>query len=583
LPDGGYVQRRLAAILAADVVGYSAMMELAQEATYARVSELRRKVIEPSLARYQGRLIKTAGDGFFAEFSSPVAALRCALQIQDELADAEDPLRLRMGLNLGDVIVDQQGDVFGDGINIASRLEALAAPGGILISDKVHSEVEGNLDIDFEDKGVQRLKNIKRPVRAYAVAIKSAHATRSTLSAGETAAPLVPAKPSIAVLPFQNMSGDPEQEYFADGMVEDIITALSRFRSLLVIARNTSFTYKGKSVDVKQVGRQLGVRYVLEGSVRKAGDRVRITGQLVDAETGAHLWADKVDGALEDVFDLQDQVTSSVVGAIAPAVELAETERTRRKPTANLDSYDLYLRGSSAIWEGRLKEAISYFKQAIERDERYAEAYGLCAGAYVVLQAYAGVSAGPEEKVEAVRFANMAATLGTDDALALVRAAQALVYFDCQYERAIAMADRAVALNPNLASVWLIRGWVLRLCGKPEESIKSFSRALQFSELDPARFGAYSGISYGCFQLGRYEEGCVWAAKALQKYENSLYLIALIVNAVRAGREDEARSAVARLLRVAPGSRVSLVKQLIPPRSGVEAIALALLDAGVPE
>jgi adenylate cyclase len=579
LPEGD-VQRRLAAILAADVVGYSAMMEHAQEATYARIGELRRDVIEPSLAGHQGRLIKTTGDGFFAEFSSPVAALRCAVQIQDQLAGAKDSLRLRMGLNLGDVIVDQHGDVYGDGINIAARLEGLAAPGGILISAKVHSEVEGNVDLDFEDRGEQRLKNITRPIRAYAVGTKASHAADSAVRA---ALPPVPHKPSIAVLPFQNMSGDPEQEYFADGTVEDIITALSRFKSLHVIARNTSFSYKGKAVDIKQVGRALGVRYVLEGSVRKAGGRVRITGQLIDAETGAHLWADKIDGALEDVFDLQDQVTSSVVGAIAPAVELAETERTRRKPTANLDSYDLFLRGSSAIWEGRLKEAISYFKQAIEKDDRYAEAYGLCAGAYVVLQSYGGVAISPEEKVEAIRFANMAATLGTDDSLTLVRAAQALVYFDNQYERAIAMADRAVALNPNLASVWLIRGWVLGMSGKSEESVNSFSRVLQFSELDPARIGAYSGISYGCFNLGKYDEGCAWAAKALQKYENALYLIPLIANAIRAGRIDEARNAVARLSQIAPGFRVARFREVLNSRDSGESLAQALCDAGVPE
>jgi adenylate cyclase len=574
------VQRRLAAILAADVVGYSAMMEHAQESTYVRIGDLRRNVIEPNLASYQGRLIKTTGDGFFVEFSSPVAALRCALDIQNELARDENALRLRIGLNLGDVIVDQQGDIYGDGINVASRLESLAAPGGILISGKVYSEVEGNLDIEVVDRGEQQLKNIKKPIRAYAVVTRSPQSLRpkqSILGLPADSSPI----PSIAVLPFQNMSGDPEQEYFSDGMVEDIITALSRFKSLRVIARNTSFTYKGKPIDVKQVGRELGVRYVLEGSVRKVGGRVRITGQLIDAETGAHLWADKIDGALEHVFDLQDHVTSSVVGAIAPAVEFAETERTRRKPTANLDSYDLFMRGSAAIWEGHLKEAIRYFKQAIEKDDRYAEAYGLCAGAYVVLQSYAGAAISPDEKAEAIRFANMAAIFGTD-ALTLVRAAQALVYFDEQYDRASAMADHAVALNPNLASVWLIRGWVLRLCGKSEQSIESFSRALQFSELDPARFGAYSGVSYGCFHLGRYEEGAAWAVKALQKYENSLYLIPLIANSVRAGREEEAHNAMARLLKIAPDISVSRLKPLSPPRSGSELMIQALLEAGLP-
>ena len=578
MPDG-YVQRRLAAILAADVVGYSAMMEEAEEATYVEVGRLKRELIEPCLARHDGRLIKTTGDGFFAEFASPVAALRCAVEIQDRLALPEHSLRLRIGLNLGDVIIDQHGDVYGDGINIAARLEGMAEPGGILISGKVHNEVEGNLDIDFEDKGEQQLKNIKRPIRAYAVATKGSHQTVPTpVVVGATR---FPEKPSLAVLPFQNMSGDIEQEYFADGIVEDIITALSRFRWLLVIARNTSFTYKGKAVDIKQVGKELGVRYVLEGSVRKAGGRVRITGQLIEAETGSHLWADKVDGALADVFDLQDQVTRSVVGAIAPALELAEAERSRRKPTANLDSYDLFLRGSSAIWEGRLRDAIRHLKQAIQKDPRYAEAYGLCAGAYVVLQSYTGSTISSEEAAEAVRFADLAATLGTDDSLTLVRAAQALAYFGRQYERSMAMADRAIALNPNLASVWLVRGWVNSMSGNIEEAVQSFSRVLQFGELDPARTGAYSGLSYGCFDLGKYEEGCVWAEKALQKYENALYLIPLIANAYRAGRTDEAQSAVARLRKVSPNLKISLVAG--SRRRNIDDLNTALRQAGVPE
>jgi adenylate cyclase len=273
------IQRRLAAILAADVVGYSAMMERAEEATYAEIGRLKGDVFEPALTRFQGRLIKTTGDGIFAEFASPVLAVRCAKEIQEKVANG--PIQLRIGINLGDVIVDEQGDVFGDGINIAARLEGLAAPGGILISGKVQSEVEGKLDLRFEDRGQQQLKNMSKPVRAFAVrsgAEKENAAIRPAL--------VLPDKPSIAVLPFQNMSGDPEQEYFADGVVEDIITALSRFKSLFVIARNSSFTYKGKAVDIKLVGRELGVRYVLEGSVRRSNNRVRITAQLIDAETG---------------------------------------------------------------------------------------------------------------------------------------------------------------------------------------------------------------------------------------------------------------------------------------------------------
>jgi adenylate cyclase len=526
------------------------------------------------------------------EFPSVVDAVECAVAVEavmdqrNEGVPADRRMLFRIGINLGDILIEGE-DILGDGVNIAARLEGIAEPGGICISASAYDQVRGKVAVEFTDLGEQRLKNIDRPVRVYAAKSKG-HlemvAPGVLPSQPETKKPLrLPEKPSIAVLPFQNMSGDPEQEYFADGMVEDIITALSRFRPLLVIARNTSFIYKGKAVDIKQVGRELGVRYVLEGSVRRAGGRVRITGQLIDAETGAHLWADKVDGALKDVFKLQDQVTSSVVGAIAPAMQLAETERTRRKPTANLDSYDLFLRGSAAVWEGRLKEAIAYFKQAIEKDDRYAEAYGLCAGAYVVLQSYSGVPVSAEEEAEAVRFADLAATLGTDDALTLVRAAQALAYFGRQYDRALAMSDRAVALNPNLASVWLVRGWINSMCCNFEEAMNSFSRVLQFSELDPARIGAYCGISYGCAELGKYEEGCAWAEKALQKYENALYLIPLIANAVGATREDKARNAVARLLKVAPNFQVSRIGEYIRRRSSLEALAKALREAGLPE
>src|SRR5246500_1461804 len=289
-------RRRLAAILAADVAGYSASLQRAEEATYAEFERLKRELIAPSLSRHEGRLIKTTGDGALVEFASPWAAMRCAVEIQDHLASGDSSLRLRVGLNLGDVIVGEDGDLYGDGINIAVRLEGIADPGGILISEKVYSEVKGKLDVGFEDRGEQQLKNISKPVRTYAVCAGAHHAPTERLGS----APPLPDRPSIAVLPFENMSGDPEQEYFADGMVEEITTALSRFKWLFVIARNSSFTLRGKAVDVKEVGRSLGWRYVLEGSVRKASGKVRITGQLVDAVTGAHIWADRFERDMAD-------------------------------------------------------------------------------------------------------------------------------------------------------------------------------------------------------------------------------------------------------------------------------------------
>jgi len=314
------VERKLTAILAADVAGYSRLMGADEEGTLAQLKAHRRALIDPKIAEHRGRIVKTTGDGILVEFASVVDALRCAVEVQRGMVErnAEVPqnkrIEFRVGIHQGDVIIEG-GDMFGDGVNVAARLEALAEPGGICVSGRVQEDAEGKLEIAFENAGEQQLKNIARPVRVYRVRLSGA--------AGPSSRPALPLpdKPSIAMLPFQNMSGDPEQEYFADGIVEEIITALSRFQQLFVIARNSSFTYKGRAVDVKQVGRELGVRYVLEGSVRKAGNHERITGQLVDALTGAHLWADRFDGTLENIFELQDSVTASVVGAIAPKIE----------------------------------------------------------------------------------------------------------------------------------------------------------------------------------------------------------------------------------------------------------------------
>ncbi len=339
------VERRLAAILAADIAGYSRMMGADEEGTLARLKAVRAELIDPAIANHHGRIVKTTGDGMLVEFASVVDAMRCAIVWQNVMAERTEPpdsrFEWRIGINLGDVIIDGD-DIFGDGVNIAARLEALAEPGGICVSRTVITQTRGKLDCPTADLGEQALKNIAQPVHVFRVlAVPKAMP--------EPSLPL-PDKPSIAVLPFQNMSGDPEQEYFADGMVEEITTALSRIRSLFVIARNSAFTYKGRAVDVRQVGRELGVRYVLEGSVRKAGSRVRITGQLVDAATGAHLWADRFEGTLEDVFDLQDQMTARVAAAIEPNVRAAEIQRAQRKPAENLQAYDLMLRAMPPLY-----------------------------------------------------------------------------------------------------------------------------------------------------------------------------------------------------------------------------------------
>ncbi|MGB8109715.1 MAG: adenylate/guanylate cyclase domain-containing protein, partial [Pseudolabrys sp.] len=357
----------MAAILAADVAGYSRLMGVDEEGTHAALKEYRHEIIDPKIAEHRGRVVRIIGDGLLVEFASVIAAVRWAVEVQRAMGERnaglsqEKRIEFRMGINAGDIIIDGT-DIWGDGVNVAARLEALAEPGGICVSGRVQEDVHGSLEIAFEDIGEQQLKNIVRPVRVYRVRLKGAT---------KAAQAQHPHKPSIAILPFNNMSGDPEQEYFADGMVEEITTALSRTRWLFVIARNSSFTYKGRAVDVKQVGREMGVRYVLEGGVRKSADRVRITAQLIDASTGAHLWADRFDGSLEDIFELQDQVTASVVGAIAPRLEQAEVERAKHKPTESLDAYDYFLRGIASLhsWTKESNdEALRLFNKAIELD-----------------------------------------------------------------------------------------------------------------------------------------------------------------------------------------------------------------------
>jgi adenylate cyclase len=372
--SGERVERRLTAILAADVVGYSRLMGLDEAGTLARLRTHRRELFDPEIAEHKGRIVKTTGDGILIEFPSVVEAVSCAVAVQQGMAERNVSIQedqrivFRVGVNLGDIIVEGD-DIHGDGVNVAARLEGIAEPGGICVSGIVHDQVRDKLDLAFDDLGDQELKNIARPLRVYSVRLGTVETVPDDSSVKPTPTLALPDKPSIAVLPFQNMSGDPEQEYFADGMVEEIITALSRIRWLFVIARNSTFTYKGQSPDVKQVGRELGVRYVLKGSVRKGGDRVRITGQLIDAVTGTHLWADRFDGSLEDVFDLQDKVASSVAGVIEPTLQVAETARSVGRATNDLTAYDLYLRAYAMVFSSgaRFADALILMEQAIER------------------------------------------------------------------------------------------------------------------------------------------------------------------------------------------------------------------------
>jgi TolB-like protein/class 3 adenylate cyclase len=596
---GPRVERRLAAILAADVVGYSRLMGIDDVATLQALKAHRREVVDPAIAAHNGRIVKTTGDGMLVEFGSVVDAVTCAMSVQNSMADRNstriDPsnsnsiprIVFRVGINVGDIIIDG-ADIFGDGVNVAARVEAECEPGGVYLSGNAFEQIHGKTSFAFDDMGERHLKNIERATRVYSARIGEPQAAAQSYELLTTGKPLsLPEKPSIAVLPFQNMSGDHEQEYFADGMVEDIITALSRFNSLFVIARNSSFTYKGKAVDIKQVGRELGVRYVLEGSVRKAGDRVRITGQLIEAATDRHIWADKFDGALEDIFDLQDQVTMSVVGLIAPKLEQAEIERAKRKPTDRLDSYDFYLRGMELVSTrtlAPLPEAFELFKKAFERDPNYAAAYAMAAWAILLQQAISGVPLTTEMRTDAIRLANLGAREGIDDAFALARSGHVLTYLGHEYDRGASMVEQAVALNPNLAVAWHSCGWVSLMCGEDERAIESFDRLIRLSPLDPLRVRAWNGISFALFALGRYEDGFVSAKKAIQFLTEAQSMGAYIVNAVRAGHAVEAREAVAQLLKLHPEFRASHAQKAFPTRSqeAKDRITAALQDAGLP-
>jgi TolB-like protein len=521
------------------------------------------------VAEHEGRIVKLMGDGVLVEFASAVNAVSCAIELQKNMLAAgnaipeERRVAFRIGINLGDVVVEGD-DLYGDGVNLAARLQELAEPGGICVSAKVREEVGRKIDIGFEDFGEQQLKNIATPVRVYML-------RPALFPPAVTSQPLpLPDKPSIAVLPFQNLSGDSEQEYFADGMVEEIIAALSRMRWLFVIARNSSFTYKGRAVDVKQVGRELGVRYVLEGSVRKAGTRVRIAGELIDTSTGANLWADRFEGSLEDVFDLQDQVTASVVGAIAPKLEQAEIERAERKPTESLDAYDCYLRGMAGYhrWtrEGN-DNALSHFYRATELDRNFAPAYGMAARCYVQRKGGNWMADRAREVSEARRLARRAEELGKDNPAALWTAGWALAYVVGELEDGDALIDRALALNPNLTLALAVSGWVKVWLGDPEAAIEREKRAMRLSPQDTELWSMHAATACAHFFAGRYAEACSLAEIAMRENANAVPspCIAAASSAL-AGRLEDAHMAMARVRQLDPDLRLSNLMDLFPIR-----------------
>ena len=587
--------RRLAAILAADVAGYSRLMGADEEGTFAALKAIRRELSDPKVKEHRGRIVKTTGDGLLIEFASVVDAVRCALEVQEKMAErnidvpVEQRMEFRFGVHQGDIIVED-GDIFGDGVNLAARLEALAEPGGICISRVVRDEVRDKLDLAFDDLGEQSLKNIARPVHAFAIRL-GPRASRAGESPAFQSTPLpLPDKPSLAILPFQNMTGDAEQEYFVDGMVEEITTAIARLPWLFVIARNSAFTYKGKPADVKQVAQELGVRYVLEGSVRKAGNRVRITGQLIDTATGAHIWADRFDGALDDIFELQDQVASSVAGAIEPKLRQSEIERASRKPTASLTAYDFYLRALAQSYrytdEG-VAEAVVLARRALTIDPSYAPAAALVGWCHWH-QRYQGWGAVSDEEVTAgVRLARQALEAGRDDPDTVSRAAVTLLALAGETPMAEAALDRVLRLNPNAAIAWMARGWIHAFRSQPEAAIDAFDRALRLSPFDPLGYNVTGGLAVAHLGARRFEEAIEWADRALHDQPRFTVAVrAKVVANAHLGRIDEARIELGRMLALYPGLTIATWRAFATTAFAPELVELyvtGLRLAGLPE
>lgn len=576
------VERRLTTILAADVAGYSRLMGADEEGTLARLKAHRKDLIDPKIEENSGRIIKTTGDGMLVEFASVVKALRCAVEMQRGMAERnaaipqEKRVEFRVGINVGDIIIDS-GDIFGDGVNIAARLEGLAEPGGICVSSQVQENTQDKVDIAFEYSGEQQLKNIVRPVRVYRVRLDGATTT---------AMPAVLNKPSIAVLPFTNMSGDPEQEYFADGMVEEITTGLSRIKWLLVISRNSSFIYKNKPVAMKEVADKLGVRYVLEGSVRKSGNRVRITGQLIDAETGAHLWAEQYDRLLEDVFALQDEITMCVVGAIEPSLRKAETDRVKRQRPNNFNAYDLLLRSQPFVFAGMPKEAaiaIPLLEEALKLEPSYGAANAYLS--WCLHSRFARGGSREEDRLAAVYHARAAVARGNDDATALAIAALVIAYDGHDTNTALKVFDRALELSNSNVFALNWSAAILAWMGKTEVAIERAQRALRLGPFDSLNWRSHHALAIAYFHEQKYADAAAAGQSVIDANPGySLPRAILAAALMRLGRVDDAKAMAQTVLEYQPSFTIhgtSLYAELEP--TVFRPLADAWREIGLPD
>lgn len=536
------VERRLAAVLAADVVGYSRLMERDEHGTFQRFKAHRQEIFDPLIAEHHGRIVKLTGDGALCEFSSVVDAVACAVQIQQGMSKKEKDLteetriRFRIGINLGDIILSPDGDIYGDGVNIAARLEGMAEPGGVYISGTTYDHLKGKLDCTFDDLGERVFKNIERPVRVYRVMPAGAGA------APEPRALPLPDRPSIAVLPFNNMSGEPAQDFLGDGITEDITTALCKLKGFFVIARNTMFTYKGRAVDVRAIGRELGVRYVLEGSVRKGGNRIRVTAQLIEATTGSHLWAERYDRDLEDIFAIQDEITTSVVGRIGPEILAAEYGRASRKPPQGLDAWECVIRAaflSSQQSDDGTRSALELLDRAIGRDPGYSQALGMKAW-ICVFRAFQGWGDMGQALAQAKQL--IAQAIATDNEEPWPYLAQGMVGFATRDNGlAVTALTRAVALSPNFVNGHGLLGIAHAFGGRPSEAIACIDRAVRLSPRDTFLSDFQLYYAFAHFQGGQYELGLQFAQQAHRMRPGHPY--PLLIGAACAGHLGDMRSA----------------------------------------
>ena len=581
--------RKLAAILVADVAGYSRLANADEDRTLARLRALRSDLVDPTVGVHGGRIVKRTGDGLVAEFRSAVEAVKCAVEIQQGMAERntgvlpERRIDMRIGVNVGDVVEEADGDLMGDVVNIAARLEAACAPGAVCLSEDAYRQVRQRLPFDFHELGPLRLKNIAEPVRAYLIEGKLG--TIEAKEAGRAPSLPLPDRPSIAVLPFQNMSAEPEQDYLADGIVEDIITGLSRIRWIFVTARNSSFTYKGRAVDVRQVGRELGVRYVLEGSVRRSGSRLRITAQLIEADTRAHLWAERFDGAMEDVFDLQDDITERVVGVIEPSLRRHEIERSRRKRPDSLDAYDLYLRAlphMARMTPLEVRSGAEYLERALKLEPDYAAAHAMLGLSHEIRFGQGEF----EETERAAGLAHARAAIGseTDDAGALAVAALVVAHLDRDFATASHAIDRALRINPACTTALFFAAHIASFRGDFEPAEEHAWKALRLSPFDPWAYEAHVALAMRPLAAGQFDEASAHLSRAVQANPNFpsprfLYAMTLALS----GRLEESRRELSAALQKSPATKVRLLREIGLLPSLADKLAEGARAAGMPE